>query len=124
MTVCSFVCACLLAFSGAFLAAPPATDAAVSSCGNGWTWVYDQTNLDGTMKEYCWGTSSGDLGAWNNRIRSLQQVPGSGHGFIYWTGPGYSDSSLKICGNSVRMTMPAGFDRTISSYQSTSLCPS
>lgn len=85
--------------------------------------VFDGTYLSGDTTSYLYGTGLGSLGAWDNRISSLKTTTVVGHGFVFWTGPNLTDSSMKICGPTTRNTMPSGFNNTISSYDSTSSCP-
>lgn len=88
--------------------------------------VFDGINLSGATEEFVYGSSNSNLAgiSWDNRISSLKTTTVVGHGFVFWTGPNMTDSSLKICGPSTRNTMPSGFNNSISSYNSTTSCPS
>ncbi len=61
--------------------------------------------------------------AWDNVISSLKTTTVVGHGFVFWTGPSYTDSSWKVCGPATWNTLPSGFNNAITSYKSTTLCP-
>jgi hypothetical protein len=100
------------------------TTASTQSCSNGFVEVWAGANYTSLLGDLCWGTSANLSGSWNNSISSLSSRPGSSSkGFIFWTGPSYTDASWKFCGNTDRTTMPSGFDNSVSSYQSTSICP-
>lgn len=87
--------------------------------------VFTGTSLSGATTSFAYGTSNTNLGpsGWEDNISSLKTTTVVGHGFVFWTGTSYSDSSWKVCGPATWNTLPSGFDNAISSYQSTTVCP-
>ncbi len=87
--------------------------------------VFDGTNLSGSSRSFAYGSSNSNLSGvgWDNRISSLKTTTVTGHGFVFWTGPSFTDSSWKVCGPATWNNLPTGFNNAISSYQSTTSCP-
>ena len=87
--------------------------------------VFDGTYLSGSSTYFPYGSSNADLSGigWDNRISSLRTTTVVGHGFVFWTGPSYTDFSWKVCGSATWNTLPTGFNNAITSYKSTTLCP-
>lgn len=86
--------------------------------------VFKGINRSGTSTYYAYGSSNAQLPTgWDNEISSLRTTTVTGHGFIFYTGPSYTDLSWKVCGPAIWNTLPAGFDNAITSYKSTTSCP-
>jgi hypothetical protein len=83
------------------------------------------TSQTGSNLPMDWGTTKSNLAndGFNNVISSMTSSNPTSHGFVLWTDANGQGSSFKVCGPTTRNTMPTGFDNTVSSIYSTSICP-
>ena len=97
----------------------------VAACGSYFANVYDGASYGGAYYQICQGSSYSDLGSigWDNRISSIDQILQTGHGFIYYTGPSYTDSSFKACGTQSYSSLSSTYNNAISSILATTSCP-
>lgn len=105
------------------VAGPPFAQTALATCSN-CAEVFDGTTYTGALKDFAQGSGIADLAAsgWNDRISSMHVKEPLGHGFVWWTGANFTGSSFKTCGIDDLPTLT--LNNQISSYESTTLCPS